>query len=195
MNCGIARAGSSALLPAPQFSPTVKWGNEVLNVSEGLRAGETGRSWTRVHVASGPIPWEGARAGMAQQNHTPRQGPGFWVPVLLSHWDVKPPRWLKTFLWRRKPLAANTLTAAGGWVPNPAAGPRLAGEYLQSTPDGTVAPPSTHGGDSVSLPRWLLLPQHSHGRGSPGWLSLRPGTIPRSRRRAAASHTGTTNGH
>lgn len=53
-------------------------------------------------------------------------------------------------------------------------------------------PPRTHKGTSVCLPRWLLLPQHSHGCRSPGWLPLCPGGISPSRGEAAATHSDTT---
>lgn len=53
-------------------------------------------------------------------------------------------------------------------------------------------PPRTHNRTSVCLPRRLLLPQHSHGCCSPGWLPLHPGGIPPSRGKAAATHNDTT---
>lgn len=53
-------------------------------------------------------------------------------------------------------------------------------------------PPRTHSKTSVCLPRWLLLPQHSHGCCSPGWLPLCPGGIPPGRGKAAATHDDTT---
>ena len=75
--------------------------------------------------------------------------------------------------------------------------PGWLGEGLRSSHSGAVAaccapPPRTHSGTSVCLPRWLLLPQHSHGCCSPGWLPLCPGGIPPGRGKAAATHDDTT---
>lgn len=97
----------------------------------------------------------------------------------------------KTSLWRREPLAADT-HRGGRWVPSkgdqPA--PGWLGDYLKNSHDGTAA--ATQPSQRDSLPRWLLLPQHSHGRGGPGRVPLRPGRIPPRKRAAGAVHAGTT---